>query len=107
MYSFKMSIFYDWIFIKQCIAKGYEDMMKYWYYYQDLDFLDSHTEGFHLDRHAYETLTSVLSRDCLVCTIVHTLFSWLPISVQFFIRKNTCKNCFHVFGIVQMFKERL
>ncbi|GMT28299.1 hypothetical protein PFISCL1PPCAC_19596 [Pristionchus fissidentatus] len=33
---------------------------------KDLDFMEGHSEGFHLDRHAYDTLMMTLSRDCLV-----------------------------------------
>lgn len=36
------------------------------YSYQDLDFIEFHTEGFHVDKHAYGILMETLSRDCLV-----------------------------------------
>lgn len=36
------------------------------YSHQDLDFIEFHTEGFHVDKHAYGILMETLSRDCLV-----------------------------------------
>uniref|UniRef100_A0A8R1U9R3 PIPK domain-containing protein n=1 Tax=Pristionchus pacificus TaxID=54126 RepID=A0A8R1U9R3_PRIPA len=33
---------------------------------KDLDFIEFHTEGFHVDKHAYGILMETLSRDCLV-----------------------------------------